>query len=890
MLPNLLLLALAVPAVQLDTAVGHPQPRPGTAAGGAAAAVRAVRASGPISIDGRPDEPAWSAALPIGGLTQRMPREGAAPSERTEIRVLFDDDAVYVAARLYDAAPDSVTAVLARRDRTVSADRFLVFLDPYHDHRSGFYFGINAAGTLYDGTLYNDDWNDDTWDGVWEGRAARDSLGWTAELRIPYSQLRFQRKDVYVWGVNFEREIARRNEQDYLVVRPTNGSGFVSRFVDLVGIERVSPRPRIEVMPYVTGRAEFLDHEPGDPFITGPRARPGAGLDAKVGIGGNLTLDGTVNPDFGQVEVDPAVVNLTDVETFYPEKRPFFIEGASIFNFGSGGANDFWSFNWGGGADFLYTRRIGRAPQLTLPTADFSSEPAGTHILGAAKLSGKAGTWSLGALNALTNREFADLALGPVRWRSEVEPLTWYGVYRAQKELGQGRYGVGVIGTGTARRLDDDSLRTQLSRMAFGLGVDGWITLDRAGVWVLTGWTGASRVAGTAGRMTDLQTGSVHYFQRPDAGYLRVDSGATALSGWAGRVTLNKQKGDWMFNAAAGAIDPGFEVNDLGFQTWADQVNAHVMAGRRWTRPSRLFQSAQLNLATFRTWDFGGDLTGVGYFAMGMFDLHNFSHWQWSVEYDPQSLNARRTRGGPLTVNPPGVDWSMTFTSDPRRRWIAGISLQGDEFARDRQHSWSIAPTLEWHPSSRALVQVGPRLDKLHTTAQYVDTFDDPAATATFGHRYLFAELQEMQLSASVRLNWIFNPRLSLEIYAQPLLSSGRYRNYKELARPSSYEFLATGPARTAPGDTTRLVVTPATAGLTQLEFDNPDFSLASLRGNAVLRWEYRPGSTIFLVWTQNRSDTITDGEFRVGSGLERLFSAAANNVFLVKVSYWWRP
>jgi uncharacterized protein DUF5916 len=318
MLPNLLLLALAVPAVQLDTAVGHPRPRPGTAAGGAAAAVRAVRASGPISIDGRPDEPAWSAALPIGGLTQRVPREGAAPSERTEIRVLFDDDAVYVAARLYDAAPDSVTAVLARRDRTVSADRFLVFLDPYHDHRSGFYFGINAAGTLYDGTLYNDDWNDDTWDGVWEGRAARDSLGWTAELRIPYSQLRFQRKDVYVWGVNFEREIARRNEQDYLTVRPTNGSGFVSRFVDLVGIERVAPRPRIEVMPYVTARGEFLDHQPGDPFITGPRARPGAGLDAKVGIGGNLTLDGTVNPDFGQVEVDPAVVNLTDVETFYP--------------------------------------------------------------------------------------------------------------------------------------------------------------------------------------------------------------------------------------------------------------------------------------------------------------------------------------------------------------------------------------------------------------------------------------------------------------------------------------------------------------------------------------------------------------------------------------------
>jgi hypothetical protein len=257
MLPNPLLLAFALPAVQLDTAVAHPRRHPAATAGGAAA-VHAVRASGPVAIDGRLDGPAWSAALPIGGLTQRTPEEGAAPSERTAIRVLFDDDAVYVGARLYDAAPDSVTAVLARRDRSVSADRFLVFLDPHHDHRSGFYFGINAAGTLYGGTLYNDDWNDDPWDGVWEGRAARDSLEWTAELRIPYSQLRFQRKAVYVWGVSFEREIARRHEQHYLVVRPTNGSGFVSRFADLVSIERVSPRPRSEIMPYVTGRAESL--------------------------------------------------------------------------------------------------------------------------------------------------------------------------------------------------------------------------------------------------------------------------------------------------------------------------------------------------------------------------------------------------------------------------------------------------------------------------------------------------------------------------------------------------------------------------------------------------------------------------------------------------------
>lgn len=881
MLPAILLLAFGVSAPQLDSAVQVRPPVPAT--------VPAARASSGLTIDGRLHDSAWSGAQPAASLTQRVPQEGAAPSQRTEIRVLYDDDALYIGVRLYDSAPDSVRALLARRDRAVSADRFLVFLDPYHDGRSGFYFGVNAAGTQYDGTLYNDEWADSTWDGVWDGRAARDTLGWTAELRIPYSQLRFQRREAYRWGVNFKREVARRKEEDYLVFRPTNSSGFVSRFVDLVGLERVSPPARLEVMPYVTAKAEFLDHAAGDPFNRGARARPGAGVDAKLGIGSNLTLDATINPDFGQVEVDPAVVNLTDVETFFPEQRPFFIEGANIFSFGSGGANDFWSFNWGS-TDFLYTRRIGRAPQGALPDADFSAAPAGTHILGAAKLSGKAGSWSVGALNALTKREYADLALGPARWRSEVEPLTWYGVYRVQKELSGGRAGIGLIGTGTVRSFDEDSLPNQLARSAFGAGLDGWLTLDPGGTWVLAGWAGASRIGGTPAQLVQLQRTSVHYFQRPDAHYLRVDSAATSLGGWAGRLSLNKQRGNWMLNAAVGAIDPGFEQNDLGFQIWADLVNAHVMAGYRWTRPGRVFQSARLNVATYRTWTFGGDLTGAGYFLTGIFDFRNFSHWDWYVEYDPRSLNPRRTRGGPLTVNPPGVDWDMTFTSNGRRRWIFGIGLHGDHFAQKRQQSWTVGPTVEWHPSSRASVQLGPKLERLKTTAQYVGTFEDPAAVQTFGRRYLFAELLETQLSASLRLNWILTPRLSLEVYAQPLLSAGAYRSYKELARARSYEFLPAGRPSVAPGDADRLAVAPATPGVTRLEFDNPNFSLASLRGNAVLRWEYRPGSTVFFVWTQNRSDTALEGSFRIGDGLERLFGAPGNNVFLVKLSYWWRP
>ncbi|MGH6692210.1 MAG: DUF5916 domain-containing protein, partial [Gammaproteobacteria bacterium] len=470
MIPVALLAATLQTAAQLAAA---PTPRADSSAA-AVAAVRAVRVGEPLSVDGRLDDPAWAGAEPVTRFTQRIPREGDPATERTEVRLLYDDDALYVGARLHDTAPDSVVALLARRDRIVSADRFTVFIDAYHDRRSGFYFGVNAAGTLYDGTLYNDDWNSDTWDGVWDARVTRDALGWTAEMRIPYSQIRFERREVHVWGVNYKREIARRNEQSYLVIQPNNASGFVSRFADLVGIERVSPPARLEVLPYITARAEYLDHNTGDPFNDGSRLGSNVGADFKLGIGSNLTLDATANPDFGQVEVDPAIVNLSDVETFFEERRPFFIEGGTIFtNFGFGGANDFWGFNWGGG-DFLYSRRIGRAPQGSVPAADYSTTPSGANILGAAKLTGKIGSWNLGALNAVTSREHARMDVGGVRSRAEVEPLSWYGVTRVQKEFGRGRHGLGFIGTGAVRAFGDPRLRDEVNANAFVLGVDGW--------------------------------------------------------------------------------------------------------------------------------------------------------------------------------------------------------------------------------------------------------------------------------------------------------------------------------------------------------------------------------------------------------------------------------
>jgi hypothetical protein len=608
----------------------------------------------PVALDGRLDDPAWNAALPVSGFRQREPTEGALATLPTEVRILYDDGAIYIGARLFDTAPDSIIAQLARRDNDVVSDMFAVFIDSYHDRRTGFYFGVNAAGTLYDGTLYNDDWDDDTWDGIWEAKIQRDSLGWSVEMRIPYSQLRFHDEPEHLWGINFRRDIARRNEETFLAYQPRNESGFVSRFRDLEGISQVRPPRRVEITPYVTGKAEFTDAPPGDPFNDGSSAAGAAGADFKLGLGSSLTLDATVNPDFGQVEVDPAVVNLSDVETFYPEKRPFFIEGEQIFNFGQNGANNYWNFNWPG-PDFFYSRRIGRAPQGEVPANDYSDVPEGTTILGAAKISGKIGNeWNVGGLSSVTAEESARLEHNGSRTEAVVEPFTSYNVLRLRREGGGGRQSLGLIGTGTFRRLDGTGLEHQLNRRALTGGIDGYTWLDRSGMWVLTGWAGASRVDGTAAQITSVQENSTHYFQRPDAGHVSVDSLATSLDGWAGRVWLNKQRGDWLVNAAVGAIEPGFETNDLGFLSRTDVINGHGVVTRRWTRPGRTFRFARATAGSYLAYNFDHDKTGQGIFGSFFTQFLNYHGIGGFVAYNPERINVRGTRGGPRMISPAG--------------------------------------------------------------------------------------------------------------------------------------------------------------------------------------------------------------------------------------------
>ena len=849
--------------------------------------VQARRAEAAVHIDGRLSEAVWQGAG-VGGFMQRNPLDGKPASERTEVWIAFDEKAVYVAARLYDSEPGKIVSLLGRRDDELDSDWFSFAVDPYFDRRSGFQFSVNPAGSIIDMTLYNDEWTDATWDGVWESAARIDKQGWTVEMRIPYDQLRFPVREEYVWGVNFKRTIQRKNEQDYFAWVPKEENGFVSRFARLTGIRGIRPGRHFEAMPYTVARLTFSPRQEGNPFRTGSDLFASAGLDLKYGLKSNLTLDLSLNPDFGQVEVDPAEVNLSVFETYYSEKRPFFIEGSSIFNnFGYGGANSNFGFNWGN-PEFFYSRRVGRPPQGGVDSDDYVRYPEMTTILGAAKLSGKvAGNWNIGFLNAVTARAYADVESMSSRSSQEVEPFSDYSVLRVQKEFNQGRQGLGFISTGVFRDLNDQGLQDMLGSQALTLAADGWLQLGKAQEWALTGWLGATRVAGSREYIFDLQQSPLHYFQRPDAEYLALDPEATSLSGWSGRLALNKQKGNVIFNAALGAVSPGFEVNDLGYQWRGDYVNAHLVAGYNWLHPGKVFRSASIMAALSRGWDFGGNDIMKNYYIFLSGEFLNY--WGGGLEFGfvDAAYDKEASRGGPLLRLPPGFWVEFEAYSDSRKPLV--FSLYGEASRRrDGTREFAIGPALRWKPRSNVSLSVHPQVDFLHTYRQWVANVDDPLQSATFGRRYVFAYLSEKVLSAEIRLNWIFSPKISLQAFLQPLIAVGKYAEFKELARPATYSFNYYGRnGSTIFQDEHGYTVDPDGSGpAPEFNFDNPDFNFKSLRGTVVFRWEYRPGSTFYFVWTQNRQDLANPGDLDFGRDLGDLISAKGDNIFMLKATY----
>ncbi len=854
----------------------------------------AQRAYEKIIIDGILSESIWQRPG-FTEMAQQDPDQGEKPSQRSEAWVSYDDEAVYFAAKFHDTSPDSIMARLVRRDFVWGdpSDGCVLYFDTYRDKRNGYFFYVSAAGTLADGLLQNDTKDTDlSWDAVWEGVPKIHSDGWSVEMKIPYSQLRFNESDIQLWGINIERFISRRNETDMAAYTPRNESGFASRFPELVGIEGIKPSARFEVMPYVTGKAEYIKSAKNDPFNSGENYLPGAGLDFKAGLGSSLTLDATINPDFGQVEVDPAIVNLTDVEATFQEKRPFFTEGVNIFRFGRGGTNNNVTFDWSRPSIF-YSRRIGRSPQGGLPDYDYADAPDGTHILGAGKISGRLfNDWKIGTIHALTRREFAKIQYNGDRSKAEIEPMTYYGVFRAQRDFDSGRHGLGLLSTFTSRFFDDNSLKETLNKDAFAAGLDGWTFLDDDKTYVISGWAGASRVSGNQTRMTSLQRNSRHYFQRPDVSYISVDSNAASLSGYAGRLMLNKNRGRFTFNTALGVVSPQFEVNDLGYNSYSDRINSHFFASYSWQDPTDYYLNAGVNAATFATYDFGGNKTAHGYWFGSYIRLHSFYGGNINFTYNPSSYNARRTRGGPLTVNPVSRSFNLDMYTDNRARLVfnSGGNMRFGEDARSR----SVYTNAEVKITPTLTFSAGPEISKDIYNAQWITAYSDPSAIATFGNRYVFAHLDQTTFAADIRADWIISPKLSFQVYMQPFISSGKYSDFKALQRPKSYDFLTYGENGStidkitdADGDISYALDPDGSGSAVAKTIGNRDFNYISLRGNAILRWEYLPGSTLYLVWTQSMDDEQPSGDFYLDKSMDRLMNLRPDNIFMLKLSYW---
>jgi hypothetical protein len=819
----------------------------------AAVAVAIPVGADAIRIDGELAEEIWTKAPPITEFLQRDPVEGAKPTRETEARVLFDETALYVAVRALDPDPSRIVGHLTRRDENSPSDWIRVMVDSYRDRRTAYEFAVNAAGVKQDRYWFDDNSNDTSWDAVWDVAAAKSPQGWRAEFRIPFSQLRFNPSAGASFGFAIVRTVAHVNETSTWPLLAKSASGYVSSFGDLTGLAFAGTQKRLELAPYVVAQLTTAPIASDNPLVRSPDPDASVGLDLKYKVAAGLTLTGTVNPDFGQVEADPAVVNLGAFETFFAERRPFFVEGSGNFSFNLDCSDGLCT-------GLFYSRRIGRPPHRFLdpPDGGYAVQPSNSTIIGAAKLSGRLGRFSIGALNAITTEERALVAEGPVRSTSPVEPMTSYSIMRTNREFAN-RSRLGFMLTSTNRKLKDE-LRFVPETAVTG-GIDGDWRI-RNGRYSLTGYWAGSTVRGDALAIDRLQRSNVHSFQRPDAGHVTYDPLRTHLNGHAGAAGFNKISGERVRgNSSFSFKSPGFDVNDLGFQPRADEISMSNWYQIRDDKPGDYVRNRNVNLNQWAGWNFDGDLRYAGANVNSHWTLTNNLSFGSGFNVNAEAFDDRRSRGGPGALVPGNLNQWGYFNSDNRKKFSYYINFS---WFNDLHGSsgWSFDPGINYRPSSALLISVGPGFETNEDQSQWVENVT--AGTTT---HYVFGRIDQKTAGVSTRVNYTMTPTLSLQIYARPFVSSGRYSNFKELVDGRAERYVD----RYAP-----------------YAYDgNPDFNFRSFRTTNVLRWEYRPGSALFVVWQQGREEVASYGDFRFGRDVGAAFNAPATNVFLVKFSRW---
>ena len=820
----------------------------------AAALAIAAPTSTAIELDGRDADAVWQTAPLVGDFREFSPQQDAEPSYDTEFRVAYSADELYVFVRAYDAHPDSIMRALSRRDTRTPSDQIGIIVDSYNDRRTGFSFYVNPDGVKRDFAIFDDGNEDSSWDGVWDVVARVDSLGWTAEFRIPLSQLRYADADSHVFGFGVRRDIERYTERLSWPLYSRTESGLVSQLGSLRGLEGLGSARRLEFSPYFLTK-NVTREDGGSGFEHVQQAAVGG--DLKFGLGPNVTLDATVNPDFGQVEADPADLNLSAFETFFSERRPFFLEGTGLYGFS---LNCYIVRDCSTNEGLFYSRRIGRRPSLSGEYGD-ETTPTATPIRGALKLTGRRpGGLSFGVLEAVTGD------VDGTDYRT-VEPTSSYTVLRVQQDLRGGDAGIDWIATGV-NRASDEWTSPYLHESAYLTGAHfrSWFG-DRR--YEIQGSFAASRVAGSPEAIERTQRSSARYYQQPGDD-LEVDPTRTSLSGYAAHVKVGKYAGGvTRFETSYVHLSGGFEPNDLGFLRRADVRDWSTWAALSFQSPTKLYRWAQVNGNTWHHWTTSGTRTEAAVNFNGHVGLHN--NWNLHAGSTVGGLTEtycdRCTRGGPVLRQSRSVYPWFGVNGDNRRTLVPGMWVNLGFWDEGASRSRSLSPYLDIRVSSSLRANLGFSFYEADNDSQWLDNFTDEAGTT----HYAFAHLDQRTVSMNLRLTYTATPDLSFEFYGEPFASSGAYTDVREVAAPTAAVYAERFAPYTPPDETAL------------------SFSSRQLRTNAVLRWEYRPGSTLFLVWAHGRERYVEDqARRRWTDDFEDLFDLRPENTFLVKVSYWF--
>lgn len=824
-------------------------------------------------IDGLLDDAAWSTVEWAGDFVQREPTFGIAPSQKTAFKVIYDDKNLYVGIRAYDTEPDKIVSRMSRRDG-FEGDLVEINIDSYHDKRTAFSFTASVSGVKGDEYVSNNgnDW-DDTWDPIWYLATSVDSLGWIAEFRIPLSQLRFADLPSHTWGIQVMRMIFRLNERSTWQPIPQDAPGYVHLFGEIDGIAGIKPQKQLEIQPYVVAKTERYKAEQGNPFADGIDNSLDFGVDAKIGLTSDITLDLTINPDFGQVEADPSQVNLTAFRLYFQERRPFFLEGNNILNFPLVGFNE---------NNLFYSRQIGGAPSY-YPSGQYVRMPQFTRMLGAAKVTGKNSKgFSWGVMEALTANETASVIDNGEERREKVEPMTNYVVARFQQDIKEGETVVGAMATATNRFIEEPHLDF-LHTNAYSGGMDV-VHNFKERKYAITFRGIFSNVNGSTRSIAQTQQAPERFFQRPNNFYSRFDPMRTSLTGSGATFFVSKQSGAFLWDVGGTYSSPQLELNDAGFLVQTDNITHWIWTQYRILKPKGIFRSQRYELIGWRGYDF--DLVNLesGY-ELGFYqEFKNLWFLRYGTIFFGENTSNADLRGGPSMRYPGYQNIFFSLNTNDQKKLRVSLNHNYSFGSYNYRKSRNVSASIVYRPINALSVSMSPAYTSSHHDLQYVTDLRPPLHE----HRYILGTVDQKIYRLTMRSSYNLTPNLTFELWAQPFIATGDFSNFKHTLVPFADEyserfrhFLPTELRHES--NEIHVLENGQTAGYS---FSNPNFNLREIRTNLVMRWEYIPGSTFFLVWSSNGSafDSNSDSQFR--HQWNELWNVNARNTFLLKYTY----